>query len=370
MKSCYRVALRCALYCAVALLPSACSALQLADHDWASAQVAAPAARLVTSDVANSHTTTPGLTAFGLNTDGVGFLEVDNNAGLGLDLLGSASLLWTGRHLLTAAHLVTDSSGAVNVFDGAGLNQVIFDLPSGPQAFSFTSADVSVHPGYTGSFTEGNDLAVIDLGGALPVEIPRYHVWDGQADGELYVEHVKSGYGRGGHGSTGATSAEGTKRAGLNEFEVDANELLDFYGGGTGSSPFGGMLPAVGDALVYDFDSGLAANNLITTDANDLGFGADEVTLVPGDSGGGSFVFDPVDNRFELAGVMSYGFGFQGRPDVSPGTDGSWGEFGIDARVSRHLDFIYAVTVPEPVGLALAALALSVMPTRRSRDAS
>jgi len=284
-----------------------------------------------------------------------------------LDGVSSGSLLWTGRHLLTAAHTVTDASGAVKLFDGSGLNQVKFDLPGGQQSFSFSSSDVTVHPGYTGDFTEGNDLAIITFASALPAEIPRYNVWDGQSNDESHVQHVKVGYGRGGHGATGPSSPEGTKRAGLNEYEGDAYDLLFFYGGSNGSSPFGGMLPAAGDALVYDFDSGLAANNLITVDANDLGFGDDEVGLTAGDSGGGTFVFDTFDNRYELAGVMSYGLGFQGLPDASPGTNGSWGEFGFDVRVSSHLDFIYAVTAPEPAGVALlcgAAIAAAVVRRR------
>jgi hypothetical protein len=58
----------------------------------------------VTADGTATHATTPGVDAFGLDVDGIADLIITRDDGV---FRGSGSLLWTGRHILTAAHCVT-----------------------------------------------------------------------------------------------------------------------------------------------------------------------------------------------------------------------------------------------------------------------
>ena len=112
----------------------------------------------------------------------------------------------------------------------------------------------------------------------------------------------------------------------------------------------------------YDFDNGLAAQNALIYNpinfGSDLGFGADEVGSAPGDSGGPTFLFDAVDNRFEIAGVTSYGFGFSGLPDIAAGTNSSFGEVAVDMHVGNYLPFINS-KIPEPTSVVLMLLGLA-----------
>jgi len=70
---------------------------------------------------------------------------------------GSGTLLHTGRHILTAAHVVYDFPDLIT---GAGLflygaDVLPYDLPR--------AASVTIHPDYTGDTNDGNDLAIIEL---------------------------------------------------------------------------------------------------------------------------------------------------------------------------------------------------------------
>jgi hypothetical protein len=154
-----------------------------------------------------------------------------------------------------------------------------------------------------------------------------------------------------GYGATGEDDeldSRPTKRAGLNRYEGD-------------QGPFQGV-----DYLVYDFDSGLEANNALaqTGVVSDLGFGADEVLLGSGDSGAPTFVGGVI------AGVSSKMASLPSA-DVTDETDSSWGEGGFDVRVSGFREFILDATggaavfvtspIPEPSTLLLCIIALALV---------
>ena len=81
---------------------------------------------IMTSDVAGSHTTTPGTLAFGIDVDGVGRMVVDDNPALNDTSTCSGALLSGGQHFITAAHCVADNSGNNYLIDGADVakNQI------------------------------------------------------------------------------------------------------------------------------------------------------------------------------------------------------------------------------------------------------
>lgn len=310
---------------------------------------------LVTSDNPGntpSHLTSPGTPAFGVNVDGVADLIV-TIPGVG-SFRGTGSLLLSGNTLLTAAHVVTNSSGA---FVPGTTATAKFETPTGNVFVPVLN--FFVHPSYNGDLSEGNDVAVVQLSGSAPVNVPRYDIYRGTS--EVGATGIKVGYGLSGYGQTGLVNGtSGTKRAGLNEYDNDARPILSQFGGGV--NPFdGGPLPAAGLSLIYDFDSGNAANNLFNN--NDLGFGADEVNAAPGDSGGPTFIND--GGVYKIMGVTSYGFGFNANPpDTNPGTNSSWGELTVDMRVAGYQSFLNAY-VPEPTLLSVLALGAFVAVRRR-----
>lgn len=329
-----------------------------------------PAFGYVTSDGVGTHVTTPGVPAFGVNVDGVAELFVDNNAAVNAGGLGSGALLWTGSHILTAAHVVTNSLGVKNIIDGADGNFAFFDLPGGGGFVSYGSSDVYVHPLWNGDVSDGYDIAIIDVGPVVSA-VPRYNLFTDYGN-EFGRTTVKVGYGRSGVGSAGAsTPAGGTKRAGLNEWELTA----DTFWGATNTNT----------QLMYDFDSGATANDAFgffygTTGPfsggnaafNDLGFGNDEVGASNGDSGGPSFIFD--GGQWKIAGVTSYGFspvafdqfGGSYTSDVVSGTNSSFGEFVVDARIANPniLGWINTV-IPEPTAAALLGAGVLALFARR-----
>lgn len=295
----------------------------------------------VTSDGNGTHQTTLGTDAFGVNHDGVADLILDGISRC------SGSLLFTGRHLLTAAHCVTDDFGN---FDRSNVN-VTWELASGN--ITASTSDLQVHPSWNGNVGDGYDLAILTFATAINSLVPRYNYYREPGFGEIGVQGIKVGYGQTGIGSGGSTGASGSKRAGLNEWEDDG---LDTVGGINNEST----------QLTYDFDSGQTENDAFQFffgAPEDLGFGNDEVGAAPGDSGGPTFIFH--DGEYQIAGVTSYGFRLfstedGSSSDVDNATNSSWGEFVVDARTadSEMLSFLDSVTgfdataVPEPATLA------------------
>jgi len=252
----------------------------------------------------------------------------------------SGALLGNGREVLTAAHCVTDNNGVMNTNSVA----TTFQLPSGTQTFN--SQSILVHPDWNGNFDVGFDLALITLDTFVPDEVPRHDIYRGADEVGQIVS--KAGYGRSGNGNDGDVINDGLKRSGLNRYDA----LGDVFSTVPGSSP------TPGSQLAFDFDDGTTGHDafgffeaqLNGSGLGDLGLGDDEVMSAPGDSGGPTFINN------QIAGVTSYGLrlSLRGGPPSSRGSDvdkelnSSFGEFGIDTRVSFFASWIDASLTPPP----------------------
>ncbi len=249
-------------------------------------------------------------------------------------LIGSSStfssctgaLLSTGHHILTAAHCLTDYSGVVEVQNSSA----IFHLPSGEVTVDGLS--MFIHPDWSGGIGTSADLAIIELTELAPPEAERYPIYR-QFD-EVGQVIVKVGYGLIGTGDVGwnEPNFNDLKLAGMNQ--IDALNTNSIF--------IGSEVPNT--QLLYDFDNGLAANDVfgLLFGISDLGLGLDEVNTAKGDSGGPTFINN------QIAGV-THGGGTASRNELSPDIDStlnsSFGEFGMDTRVS-----VYASWVDEVLG--------------------
>jgi len=229
---------------------------------------------------------------------------------------GTGSLLTSGYHILTAAHVVTDTFGNLLPLDTIS---VMFNLPEGN--LYIDAADVFVHPGWNGDPGHGSDLAIIVLAQAPPATVERYDIY--RDDDEVGKTFEKWGFGRTGTGDTGDTTDDDQERKGRNKWET-----TDAVWGNSG------------DCLVYDFDSGEHENDALGIQYGiaDLGLGDDEICAAPGDSGGPGFV------NGLIAGVTSYRFYFVGASyDAVAGLNSSFGDLGADVRVSLFATWIDAI---------------------------
>ncbi len=249
----------------------------------------------------------------------------------------TGALLNNGRDILTAAHCLTDENGNLTATGGF----VLFQTQYGSDTLSANS--FTVHPDWTGNAGAGSDLAIIHLGESAPYGAFGYEIY--RSTDEVGQTVTRAGYGLSGTGDTGTTLPSGTKRDGLNRYDV----LGDVFHGVLDSSPLSGA------QLAYDFDNGTVSHDafeffgrtLGTRNINDLGLGTDEVMAAPGDSGGPAFI------NGQIAGVTSFLLRLSNSlgqsSDIDDELNSSFGEFGFDTRVSYFADWIDAnLSEPPP----------------------
>ncbi len=255
--------------------------------------------------------------------------------------VGTGVLLYDGRAVLTAAHLL----------EGVTSAQVSFLINGVVQRGS--SSTIVVHPNADTSMAN-NDVAILWLSSA-PEGAERYQLY--RDTDEVGQSFRAVGYGQHGSGNT-STRSDGSETHRLvvqNSFDVTGDTLK----AGLGNSI--SWTPASGTQLLADFDNGSAANDAFgqMLGVNNQGVGIDEGLIAPGDSGGPAFIGDAV------AGLASYVASIStwwANTDVDALQNSSFGEFAAWQRVShyqRWIDqsireqYIDAPTTPDEVKLEI-----------------
>jgi len=278
--------------------------------------------------------------------DGVARLSLPSSDGNTYGCTGT--LLQTGKHVLTAAHCVTDSTGAVNLVSGG---TATFQGTFGTEIIEIVG--VTVHGSFDGDFIKGNDIAILELSNIASSGITRYdYATNDNSVGQVLQ---KIGYGWSGKLKTGEDPNNypfGTKRDGQNRYDAFADVMYL----GLGLQPSIHFVPQA--IYQYDSDDGKPNHDAFDIFFNilDLGLGNNEVISSAGDSGGPTLADMDNDGIPDtVVGITSYGIilVFTNGPSSdctkrfgSPFLDSSCGEFAGDTRVSYYSDWISSVLNP------------------------
>ena len=265
-------------------------------------------------------------------------------------LFGSFTLI-APQWALTAAHVV-DTDGDGDVADETISNDTLrIGAESRRPTQLIVPTGVNGNPGWNGNINSGFDLALVQLDQPFTSIAPAPIYTSFQ---ELGKQVTQVGYGQSGTGTNGATTASGTKRAGDNVVD----QYNTFANGAT--------------ALRWDFDEPAPRTSPNFSGSSvplDL-----EYLIAPGDSGGGSFIFE--DDTWYLAGVHSGTYNLYNYPGASSNTS-TYGDAALITRVAAYQQFIYShipelatAAIPEPATLSSCVFAMLMLGRRRRQRVS
>lgn len=276
--------------------------------------------------------------AIGTGYDGV--VSVSTGSGV-----GTGTLLFGGRAVLTAAHLFDRRTKASEVSVSVYAESTVGADGRGTP-LDISASAFEVHPLYDPA-NINYDLAIIWLAQAAPVDAPRYQLYRDSNEVSDTLDFDLVGFGQPGTGETGVSEADSEilRQIASNTFEDDFSLVTQTM------SAWLGWDPLVGSLLVADFDyanaldpSAYDAFGRLFYQYDPLGLGDDEGLITPGDSGGPAFVNPSYSGAPQVAGIASYGMNLYRnftQPDISPDTlDSSYGELAAWTRVSYHQQWI------------------------------
>lgn len=294
---------------------------------------------------------------------GVVGIQIRTNAQL---LAGTASVcsgaVIGSNTVLTAGHCLAG--------DGSGIASVRVYLPdyNQPRAPSILASTFYIDPAFTGNVLQGADIGIIKLSKTVPVGTAIYAIDHGSVASNLGVEQEVA-LGTIGAGAIGdAGVQDGKKRTGFNEYEFTWSQVLAAAGFPVApGSPVDAFGAPIDGFLASDFDSGLAVNDVFGRFLGTPGLGYvspggtfHDTGSTPGDSGAPHFENGKIVGltSFGISGALFQGgvCGAAGSVDPSAAgrqcTNSSFGEIGVDTRVSAYYDYI-ASRAPEPATWAM-----------------
>lgn len=228
----------------------------------------------------------------------------------------SGTLLPTRRHILTAAHAVSEVGTGTPNAQSVTIN---FHLASGVEPVTVTLPAV-FGSGWNGDGTKTPDLAILQLSAPAPVAAESYEIYRNTDEIGKVADIV--GFGNEGTGAKGQEfGTNAVRRAGRNQIDGDGSQM-----NGSAYSP--------GIVLVSDFDSGFLPNNSLFNAgvySTHTGESNDEACIATYDSGSPALIGG------KIAGVARAVSGWTTNPpDAVPGVLGSFGDILHHTRVSSQ----------------------------------
>ncbi len=303
-----------------------------------------------------------------------------NSPGNAIQGACTGNLLWTGRHILTAAHCIANSAGVLrDPFGTARFRN------AGGGWTNYNWSSVAIRGGYSGAVVEEQDVAILTLDNVADNAFERYLIANEDPTGK----RVRfQGYGRTGTGLTGDNNTANSQfddnavlRRGWNRFDTTCTEAA-------GPSPIFATCAnnanankgAFGGILMSDFDNPTNPNaaDLCTQLSICVGGepGLEEVSIGRGDSGSAAFI----ESNNRMVGVASWGVGSGGNLAQFNRIGGMAcvANYAPNAACLANYNFIVntigappTVVIPEPSTYALLATGLFAMGVvaRRRRSA-
>jgi len=172
-----------------------------------------------------------------------------------------------------------------------------------------------------------------------------------------------AGYGIGGTGETGGSTAFGTLRVGTNDYVETGKTFNSTWSAGLYVGEFYDDSSALTDLPGKTYNS---TNALGSADPNPYD-ASDEVDISSGDSGGPSFYEDEIVGVHDL-GICLGSSSCNMPPSLSSSNDSYFGEMYADTSVAANATWIDAQFVPEPASIVLFGLGLAILVAGKRRS--